>query len=410
MKTFTEIYAALVPLPFREAHFQGIWGEGENVFNGSEVRLGTRRPSPNPSLKRRGITRKRCLAIALWGVVGLLLGNEIAHAANSTTSDQAIDAAIDRAVEHVAPRVVQLRYFGGGDDSLGVAAAPVTGYALDEHWVVTSTYGLQQEPAGVLCHFADGAQSQARVVARDHNRQIALIGVDVNASSEPPKLTGRAARVGETAIALGRVYDADSVNVTVGVVSAVGRLGSRAVQTDALVSPVNYGGPLIGLDGQLLGVVTPLGPAGQSGVGLYDSGVGFAAAYDAVAPRLATLASGRDLHPPWLGVTLPNDDPLRAAPKLSRVAKDSPAEMAGLAAEDTIVAVDGVAVDTIWSLRRQMSGLDADADVEFTIQRKTEGDKSAAELRRVVHLGLKPADEESKDPYHPEGMKKPGEP
>jgi serine protease Do len=176
------------------------------------------------------------------------------------------------------------------------------------------------------------------------------------------------------------------------------------------VSPVNYGGPLIGLDGQLLGVITPLGPPGQSGVGLYDSGVGFAAAYDAVAPRLATLASGRDLHPAWLGVTLPNDDPLRARPKLSRVAKDGPAELAGLGAEDTIVAVDGVKVDTVWSLRRQMSGLDANADVEFTVQRKAEGDKVAAELRRVVHLGLKPAEEESKDPYHPEGMKKPDEP
>jgi serine protease Do len=405
MKIIEATYFVLIPLPSREG-----LGEGEDRTCGSNSRLGTRRPSPNPSLKGRGITRTRCVALLLLCITCLLSGNGFALAANSTTSDQAIDAAIDRAVEQVASRVVQLRYFGGGDDSLGVAAAPVTGYALDEHWVVTSTYGLKQDPAGVLCHFADGAQSQARVVARDHNRQIALIGVDVNASSKPPELKGRAARVGETAIALGRVYHKDSVNVTVGVVSAVRRLGSRAVQTDALVSPVNYGGPLIGLDGQMLGVITPLGPPGQSGVGLYDSGVGFAAAYDAVAPRLATLASGRDLHPAWLGVTLPNDDPLRAAPKLSRVAKDGPAELAGLAAEDTIVAVDGVPVDTIWSLRRLISGLDADADVEFTVQRKAEGDKATAELRRTVHLGLKPAEEESKDPYHPEGIKKPGEP
>jgi serine protease Do len=399
-----------IPLPYREAHFQGVWGEGLRVPQSSRLLLETFSPSPNPSLKGRGITRTRCVALLLLCIAGLFSDIGVALAANSTTSDQAVDAAIDRAVEQVAPRVVQLRYFGGGDDSLGVAAVPVTGYALDEHWVVTSTYGLQQDPAGVLCCFADGAQSQARIVARDHNRQIALIGVDVNASSKPPVLKGRASRVGETAIALGRVYDTDSVNVTVGVVSAVGRLGSRAVQTDALVSPVNYGGPLIGLDGQLLGVITPLGPPGQSGVGLYDSGVGFAAAYDAVAPRLAPLASGRDLHPAWLGVTLPNDDSLRAAPKLSRVAKGGPAEVAGLAAEDTITSVDGVKVDTIWSLRRQMSGLDADADVEFTVQRKAEGDEAAAELRRVVHLGLKPAEEESKDPYHPDGMKKPDEP
>lgn len=353
---------------------------------------------------------KRLVAITCFGALAIHACCLSVEASDSTTAAAAIDTAIDRAVEQVAPRVVQLRYFGGGDDSLGVAAAPVTGYMLDEHWVVTSTYGLQIDPAGVLCHFADGSQLQAHVVAHDHNRQVALIGMGNSARSTPPKLTGRAARVGETAIALGRVYDADSVNVTVGVVSAVGRLGSRAVQTDALVSPVNYGGPLIGLDGQLLGVITPLGPPGQSGIGLYDSGVGFAAAYNVVAPRLATLASGRDLHPAWLGVTLPNDDPLRAAPKLIRVVKSGPAEVAGLAAKDTIVAVDGVAVDTVWSLRRQMSGLDADADVEFTIRRKAEGDKAAAELRRVVHLGLKPAEEESKALDHPGAMKKPDEP
>ncbi len=347
----------------------------------------------------------RGLLVALLATSAVFVGGGVVAAA-SNTPERAIDAAIERAVEQVAPRVVQLRYFGGGADSLGVAAAPVTGYALEGPWVITSTYGLRQDPAGVLCHFADGLQAQAHIVARDHNRQLALISVGEAADSDPPKLRGRAARVGETAIALGRVYDADSVNVTVGVVSAIDRLGSRAVQTDALVSPVNYGGPLIGLDGQLLGLITPLGPPGQSGVSLYDSGVGFAAAYETVAPRLATLAAGRDLHPGWLGVTLPNDDPLRAAPKLKRVTKDGPAGTAGLTAGDTITAVNGAAINTVWDLRRRMSGFDADAEVEFRVRQ----DDAASELIRVVHLAVKPAEEESKDPYHPDETKKPDEP
>ena len=250
MKTQLPQIARLIPLPFREALSQTLWREGENhTTSGSDTRLGTRKPSPNPSLKGRGTTRERGVAVLLVCITSLLSPTRVAVAANSTNAEHAVDAAVNRAVDQVAPRVVQLRYFGGGDDSLGVAAAPVTGYAIDEHWVVTSTYGLQQDPIGVLCHFADGTQSQARVVARDHNRQIALVSVGANGSSNPPELTGRAARVGETAIALGRVYDADSVNVTIAVVSAVGRLGSRAVQTDALVSPVNYGGPS--------GVMTP---------------------------------------------------------------------------------------------------------------------------------------------------------
>lgn len=370
-----------------------------------------------PALKGRRSDGELRLAVVrlLKASIAMALSvcGSFALARDSADVEQAVDAAIDRAVQKVAPRVVQLRFFGGGSDSLGVAAAPVTGYALDEHWVLTSTYGLGKDPAGIVCRFADGSQSQARVIARDHSRQIALLGVEA-AAAEPPKIGGRRARVGETAIALGRVYAADAVNVAVGVVSAVDRLGSRAVQTDALISPVNYGGPLVGLDGELLGVITPLGPPGQSGVELYDSGVGFAAAYEAIDARLVALASGRDLRQGWLGVTLPNEDPLRAAPRLSRVAKDGPADAAGLMAGDTILTLGGVPVDTVWSLRRRMSGLDADSDVEATFARKVE-DGSASEItsRCMIRLGLPPVKEaggESANSATPEKTKKPDEP
>src|SRR5256885_2038084 len=68
-------------------------------------------------------------------------------------------------------------------------------------------------------------------------------------------------------------------SVSVGIVSALGRMYGKAVQTDAKVSPVNYGGPLVGIDGRVQGVLVPASPRGDSdaaGVEWYDSGIGFA--------------------------------------------------------------------------------------------------------------------------------------
>ena len=73
--------------------------------------------------------------------------------------------------------------------------------------------------------------------------------------------------VGQWAIAVGRTYDSPEPSVSVGIVSAVNRVWGKAIQTDAKVSPVNYGGPLIDVAGDALGVIVPLSPDGKRGDG-----------------------------------------------------------------------------------------------------------------------------------------------
>ena len=85
--------------------------------------------------------------------------------------------------------------------------------------------------------------------------------------------------VGQWSIALGRTYENSFPNISVGIISAVGRIWGRAVQTDAKVSPVNYGGPLVDVTGRCLGILVPLQPddTGETaGVDWYDGGIGFA--------------------------------------------------------------------------------------------------------------------------------------
>ena len=66
--------------------------------------------------------------------------------------------------------------------------------------------------------------------------------------------------VGQWAIAVGRTYEQPEPNLSVGVISATNRIWSKAIQTDAKISPSNYGGPLIDIHGRVLGVLVPLSP------------------------------------------------------------------------------------------------------------------------------------------------------
>ena len=86
-------------------------------------------------------------------------------------------------------------------------------------------------------------------------------------------------RVGQWAIAVGRTFESDRPNMAVGILSALDRVWGKAIQTDAAVSPNNYGGPLVDIRGRVLGVLVPLSPEAadeMAGVEWYDSGIGFA--------------------------------------------------------------------------------------------------------------------------------------
>lgn len=314
----------------------------------------------------------RCSSVALAILLGATVGTtstvlRAEASAPQPSVEQTIDKAIEAAVAAAQSRVVQLRYFGAGGDALGNAAAPVTGYDAGGGWILTSTYGLQRDPAAIVCRFGNDSQEQASVVARDHGRRLALLRLRERDASAPPEATGRRPRVGETAIALGRVDINNAVQLSVGVVSARDRFGGRALQTDALASPLNYGGPLIGLDGNLLGILTPLSPAGQRGVALYDSGVGFAVPSDELQKCLPTLARGVDLRPGWLGVSLGKANPLITLAKLSKVSPEGPAELAGLIKGDRIVALAGQPTPSVWRLRAVLGGLDAGQSVTATV-------------------------------------------
>src|SRR5690606_21244189 len=121
-------------------------------------------------------------------------------------------------------------------------------------------------------------QFVARLVASDHNRKLALLALADAEDLPVAKIAPyEPVRPGQWAIAIGRAFRPDRPHVGVGIVSAKRRLYGRAVQTDAPVSAANYGGPLVDLEGRVIGILSPLSPASESviaGTEWYDSGIG----------------------------------------------------------------------------------------------------------------------------------------
>lgn len=304
----------------------------------------------------------------------------------STREQRAIQAAVDR----VAPAVVGIETVGGLErvDQVLLGTGPTTGLALSaDGYLVSSAFNFVRKPSSIIVTLADGNRLPAQLVATDHSRMLVLLKVD----SEQPLPVAEASpekevRVGWWAIALGRAFDVSKVNISVGIVSAVDRLSGRAIQTDAKISPTNYGGPLVDIRGRVMGVLSPLSPqkSGEvGGVEWYDSGIGFAVPLEHIQRILPRWKEG-DLKPGLVGVSLQSGDIYADAPVIAAARPNSPAYKAGLKAGDKIVAVDDRPVARSSQLLDEVHRRYAGDKVSLTIVRGEE--KLVREMELVDHL------------------------
>ena len=338
------------------------------------------------------------LTLALAIVLSLpLAGLAVASGADL---DQLEQQAIAAAVKSAANSLVQIRTIGGVDQLEGqtLAQGPTTGVIVSEDGlVVSSAFNFAQQPTSILVQFPDGERRPARIVGRDDNRMLVLLqveNVDLLPVAEPAPLD--AIRPGDWSIALGRSYDSNEVSVSVGVVSALRRMHGRAIQTDANVSAVNYGGPLIDLEGRVLGILVPMAPPGgpssgeanvMAGAEYYDSGIGFAVPLSDILAMLDRWVDEEQLSRGLLGIGLKPGNPHSTAPIITNVWPRSPAALAGWKADDRIVSVDGVRVDSQTALRFQTTPRYAGDQLAVTI-RRGDGD-DAKEIETKVTLASK---------------------
>lgn len=271
----------------------------------------------------------------------------LATAATLTSRGFADDteAAVRSAIDRVNPSVVRIQIVGSPDRAGSVISRVTTGVVVSGNGeIVSSSFGFVGNNATVFVSTSQGKRHAAQVVATDHVRKLTLLKTSTTELAAPAWAEGQPL-VGAWAIAAGRFYATEKPSAALGVISALNRVHGLAIQTDAKVSPVNYGGPLIDMDGRVTGVLVPLSPGNEAtgvtaGVEWYDSGIGFAIPAADVLDSVRHLREGKDRQHGLLGISLTSRNPLSSDVIVKKVHADSPADQSGLQAGDQILSVN----------------------------------------------------------------------
>jgi S1-C subfamily serine protease len=250
-----------------------------------------------------------------------------------------------------------------------------SGVVIGENRILTNAHNLHGDEVTVT--FADGRSADATVAGVDTDGDLAVLEAPTNGAATLALGTD-APGVGTPVVALGNP-NGHGPRVTFGFVSGVGRSfrgprGRRvagAVEHTAPLMPGSSGGPVVDLDGNLLGINTT-----RLGNGLY-----LAIAADAsLRDRVAALGRGEEPKRRRLGVGLA---PSHVARRLRRavglperdgllvreVEDDSPAARAGIAEGDLIVAVGDRAITSADDLFDALGG---EGSLTITIVRGAE--------------------------------------
>jgi serine protease Do len=294
--------------------------------------------------------------------------------------------------ERVTPSVANLRVTrrarGGrlpAGAGSGVALTP-------DGFLLTSAHVVAGPNRAGRAAFTDGRELRFEVIGADPLSDLAVLRAD--ADDLQPAALGDAERlrVGQLVVAIGNPHGYAG-SVTAGVVSALGRslpartrrtarIIDNVIQTDAALNPGNSGGALVDSTGGVVGINTAV-----AGIGL-----GLAVPINTATRSIvgALMSEGR-VRRAYLGIAggprpLPPHSrahsPLATGVEVIDVVDGSPAERAGVRAEDLIVEVDGTAIGGVDDLQRLMVA-------ELIGRRLT---ASVVRAGRLVRLELIPAE------------------
>lgn len=332
-------------------------------------------------------TRRWTVPLAALSAVLLLSGDLRAAEDVDLLEQKAFQAAVDR----VAPSVVRIETVGGLEKVGKVlfGTGPTTGLIVGaEGYIVSSAFNFINQPTSILVQLPDGTRKPARRVATDHNRMLVLLKIDVeHPLPVPPFAAKDQTKVGQWAIGVGRAFESDRPNVSVGILSALNRIWGKAIQADTAVSPNNYGGPLVDLRGQVLGLLVPMSPDRNeeiAGVEWYDSGIGFAIPGEDVQQAFQRLKEGKDLHPGVAGLRFTSDNLHIAEPVIGSTRPNSPAYKAGLRKDDKILEIAGHKVDRAAQVKEEVSRRYAGDTVALVVLRGN--DRVETKLQLVEKL------------------------
>ncbi|MBZ0288463.1 MAG: S1C family serine protease, partial [Anaerolineae bacterium] len=233
---------------------------------------------------------------------------------------------------------------------------PATGIVWSADGLIITAHHVVENDENIRITLPDGSRTRASLVGRDPNSDVAVLRAESGGLTVPTWAEADAVRVGHLALAVGR--PGDQLQTTLGVVSALSHSrndNQYFAQTDVVMYPGFSGGPLVGVTGAFIGLNT-------SGL---MRGINLAVQTPTLRYVADSLLQHGKIRRGYLGVGVqPVKLPGSAADQIGQktgvlvmsVEPDSPAEKGGLFMGDTILAVDGQAVETGEDLVSSLAG------------------------------------------------------
>ena len=351
-------------------------------MNGWNVTDGERAGTPwRPFLTAMALV----VALVVGGFGALSLGGGLAFAQDAgtgTTTTQTEEAlSVADVAERANPAVVTITtlgdiggVFGGGDEALPIGTG--SGFIIDAEGHIVTNYHVVEDADEFTILFFDGDTATATLVGGDATQDIAVLQLDLEEGETVPGTLAfgdtESVRAGDQVVSIGSALGEFTNTVTEGTVGAVDRALSESpnrtlpnlVQHDAPIWPGNSGGPLLNLQGEVIGVNV----AGIGGTRLEATPAQLALAIEASAAEQVVeelLATGEVVRP-YLGIL---GAAINEGHEVAEVLEDGPAEAAGIEAEDVITAIEDQAIDGPNGLNDALWQYDPGDVVSVTLER-----------------------------------------
>ncbi len=276
-----------------------------------------------------------------------------------------------------------------------------SGFIVDKRGYIVTNYHVVADATRINVKLDSGMEYLGKVVGIDQETDIAILKIEA-AGELPVAKFGDSDKVevGDWVIAIGSPFGL-SRTVTAGIISQTQRatpsatLFQRFIQTDAAINRGNSGGPLVNLNGEVIGVNSQIATTNGD-----FNGVGFALpSVDASNVFRQILAYGR-VRRGYLGITLESVRPefakvygmseAKGAIVMEVRSSTSPAATAGLRPGDIVVEFDGKQVESAQDLIGKVSSVPPDRSVIVNYLR--EAGSSLERRTATLRLGERPAD------------------
>ena len=286
-----------------------------------------------------------------------------AQTISQNNSDMSLRQLFERAQQSVV-QVTSENHPSLFNENLRSSSATLgSGFVYDkEGHIVTNYHVIASYPENIVVSLSDGSVYRARVIGTDQYSDLAVLEVQDQSARQKmmPMTIGNSSQlhVGDQVVAIGNPFGLTGT-MTSGIISGLSRLLPAyeeqgfpipdIIQTDTPVNPGNSGGPLLNMQGEVVGITTAI----FSTTGAF-AGVGFAVPSNAISRIVSALIEEGSFEHPWLGVTGINLTPgvanaigLQEARGVlvADVVEGGPADVAGIQGGDIPVQIGDIGIE-----------------------------------------------------------------